>query len=425
MAGAAAWHAHTSRSWSADIPLYLDGIGVADGEVVPLPAGADADFLDGTRVLVPGEDASTQEIARAQRTADAANAWLDSGTVPGQGGPFEDMARGALLDLHALTEDTGALVAAPYPYWDHAWPRDNAFAAVALAQTGHVADAVRILEFFARVQRDDGGFAARYLIDGSGNVPDERPDQLDGVGWLTWASSQVVKAAPAEERADVALRLEPMLDRSAAFLLALVDNPAALPPVSPDYWETPESRLTLGTAAPVLAGLQAATQLYTGLGREADAAATELASTRLAAAIEDRFGSRGYPRLISGGASDTATAFVLPPFVTEPLAGAPEAWSDSIAAMLRPAGGLAPGGSWRKDGVSWTPETAIYALAAAHLGDTARAENWLHWLNQRRTSSGALPEKVLADGSPAAVAPLSWTNATVLLTLVELDRQTG
>ena len=37
-----------------------------------------------------------------------------------------------------------------------------------------------------------------------------------------------------------------------------------------------------------------------------------------------------------------------------------------------------------------------------------------------RTSAGALPEKVLADGSPAAVAPLAWTAATVLLTLDRL-----
>jgi len=42
-------------------------------------------------------------------------------------------------------------------------------------------------------------------------------------------------------------------------------------------------------------------------------------------------------------------------------------------------------------------------------------------LSAHRTPDGALPEKVLADGSPAAVAPLAWTAATVVLTAATLD----
>ena len=42
--------------------------------------------------------------------------------------------------------------------------------------------------------------------------------------------------------------------------------------------------------------------------------------------------------------------------------------------MLRPAGGLAPGGSWRDDGISWTTATSSYALAAAALGDAMAAD---------------------------------------------------
>jgi GH15 family glucan-1,4-alpha-glucosidase len=79
--------------------------------------------------------------------------------------------------------------------------------------------------------------------------------------------------------------------------------------------------------------------------------------------------------------------------------------------MLRPAGGVAPGATWKDDGVSWTPQTALYALTAATLGDAAAAERWLTWLDAHRTPSGALPEKVLADGTPAAVAPLAWIRA--------------
>ena len=41
---------------------------------------------------------------------------------------------------------------------------------------------------------------------------------------------------------------------------------------------------------------------------------------------------------------------------------------------------------------------------------------WLDWLDRHRTPAGSFPEKVLADGRPASVAPLAWTAAAVLLT---------
>jgi GH15 family glucan-1,4-alpha-glucosidase len=89
--------------------------------------------------------------------------------------------------------------------------------------------------------------------------------------------------------------------------------------------------------------------------------------------------------------------------------------------MARPAGGLAPGAGWRQDGISWTPQTSLYALTAAANGDDAQAHARLAWLDAHRTAMGALPEKVLADGSPAAVAPLAWTAACVVLAVATLD----
>jgi GH15 family glucan-1,4-alpha-glucosidase len=87
--------------------------------------------------------------------------------------------------------------------------------------------------------------------------------------------------------------------------------------------------------------------------------------------------------------------------------------------MLRPAGGLAPGARFRDDGDSWTPETALFGYVSAALGDVGTARGRLSWLQAHRTAAGSLPEKVLADGRPASVAPLGWTAALVLLTLTE------
>lgn len=441
------------------IDLYQDGVAVTtapDGgtALLRLAPGAGATYLPGSRVLDPttldpialaagvdpadGEANRLAQVAgtrldasalldtgRAQDAAAASRAWLASGVVPGADGSFAALGEAALLDLRALTLDDGAALAAASPKWRYVWPRDASFTAAAFARTGHVDDARDVLGFLARVQEDDGSFHARYLPDGSG-VPDDRGLQSDGVGWVLWATDVVLEETPPAERRQVAAELRPLVDAATEHALSLVDGEDPLPPPSSDYWEVEPTALTLGTAGPLLAGLEAAADVYAAAGDTARATEATLGAARLRMAVERSFGSQGYPRHVTGGARDASTAFVLPPFQPEPLAGADVAWRASVTEMLRPAGGLAPGAGWREDGISWTPQTTLYALTAASSSepeDVADAEEWLRWVDDHRTASGAIPEKVLADGAPAAVAPLSWSSALVVLALVELDAQ--
>ena len=48
------------------------------------------------------------------------------------------------------------------------------------------------------------------------------------------------------------------------------------------------------------------------------------------------------------------------------------AWLASTAEMRRPVG-LAPAGEWRQDGITWTPQTSLYAWVAAEKATTIRA----------------------------------------------------
>lgn len=431
------------RDTTAHVDLYEDGIALGpDGTVYRLPAGFDATYLDGSRVLDPmtlddddvdpsgdvttaitpvgggAPAAALQDVDAAERAAAESRAWLAAGTVPGESTGMEEFAEDALLDMRALVLDDGASAAAPSPPWWYTWPRDSAFVAVALARTGHVEDAVEMLAFLQEIQEDDGTFQARYLTDGSG-PPDDRGEQSDGPGWALWATQQVLTEASPAERQHARAELDPLIDASSAYLVELVSD--ELPPPSSDYWEVHADVLTLGTAGPVLSGLEAAAALYAASGDSgrADEAAAAAASTR--SAIEEEFGSQGYPREVTGGARDAATAFVLPPFQPTALDGAEDAWEASVEEMRRPAGGLAPGGGWKNDGISWTPQTTLYAMTAATLGDRESALHWLEWIQAHRTASGAIPEKVLADGSPAAVAPLGWSAANVLIALDTLD----
>lgn len=411
-AGLIAWGASGPRTRTID--LYSEGVVATPAGPELVPAGTVPELHPGTRVEQDPASTADDDLAAEQR------AWLAAGTVPGADGPYADMVADALLDLRTLTRD-GAAVAAWTPYWRYVWPRDASFVAVALARTGHVDDAREVLGLLARVQGPDGSFQARYLPDGSGAVPDDREPQTDGTGWALWAAGQVVAAAPEADRPTVAAELEPLVRRGTARAVALVAGDG-LPPASPDYWEVAEDELTLGTVAPLLAGLEAADDVLALLGDPTAAAAARDAATRTRAAVEREFGDdTAYGRYADGGVADAASAFVLPPFQPEALSGGLDAWRASATAMARPAGGLAPGAGWRQDGISWTPQTALYALTAATNGDAAQARVWLDWLDAHRTAMGALPEKVLADGSPAAVAPLAWTAACVVLAVATLD----
>ena len=356
--------------------------------------------------------------------ADAA--WLSSGSrsVPGTGTRWEDMVRIALLDLHQLSRPGGAVAAGAATRWNYAWPRDTAFVAVALARAGHHAEAFHALEFLQRVQLDDGGFEARYLLDGSG-PPDGRARQSDGAGWALWALWEVSRSS-GDLNASAGTRS--LLDRATAFSLAATDDGRRLPAASPDYWEVPVRRASLGTVAPLLAGLQASESLYRTLGESALAERSGAAAGRLRAVLGERF-AEGYERFgsgwLGGGGLDAAITFLMPPFAESPSPQVVDAWTRYQSDALRPAGGLAPGAEWKQDGVSWTPETALVAYTAAMSGRRETAEYWMDWLGAHRTAWGSVPEKVLATGAPAGPAPLAWTASLVILTAAELESPGG
>jgi len=377
----------------------------------PLPVLRNGAGWRATSVLAPAAlgDRLVEPLAEAL--------WLVDGTVPAAGARTRVAAQ-ALQDLHALTGPNGAVAAGPDAPWAYAWPRDSAFVAVAYAETGHVADAERVLGFLARVQRPDGGFEPRYRLDRTG-PPDDRPRQSDGAGWVLWSLEQVRVASP---RGVLPAGLRGLRDRAFRFVLAQTAAGTRLPEVSPDYWEVPERRVTLGTAAPLAAGLEAAAGTFAAEGDTGRVDLARRAARGLRSLIRAEFGP-AYERHGRSGGLDAGVTMLMPPFAAVGDMAAERAWEHYPVLALRAGGGLAPGVEWKGDGVSWTPETAMVAYTAAASGHPLVAERWLTWLDGHCTSWGSLPEKVLPDGSPAGPAPLAWTAALVVLTEVELAAQ--
>lgn len=403
------------RARRAEIPLYSETVAFTapDTRVLVAPGRHD-EVVAGTRVVDGGPWRGA--------LVESEQSWLaECAPWTRRDGRHGDLLRSALLDLRALTVGLPVAVAGWSTRWRYAWPRDVAFVAAALARLGRPDEAAAQLAFLRDVQRLDGWFEARYDLT-TRRAPDGRAAQLDGSGWVLWAADQVATHTP--DRAVELLRpLRPMLVSSARRLLVSRDPVSGLPPPSSDYWELVEHTLTLGTAAAVLTGLRCADRVLRVVGEMALADRTARAGEVLAGHVHRAFAPGGYPRVLGDDESDAAITFLVPPIgEPNPEIGVLAAMDAAQTAMARPAGGLAPGASWKNDGISWTPETALFAAAWAATGYRERSDVLLDWLGRHRTAAGSFPEKVLHDGRPAAVAPLAWTAASVVIALHERSR---
>ena len=337
-------------------------------------------------------------------------------SLGGGGEQYGDLIRHALSDLDALTLPNGATLAGWDGPWRYVWPRDASFVAAARCSIGQYDEAFKVLSFLNGVRPPTGRWEARYTETG-GLIGDGREPQLDGSGWVLWAT-WFCRAGS---------RYWELVRESAEQIVAEL-KPDGLPAPSSDYWERPESQLTLGTVAPLLACLRCAVLIATEQHRPDEATRWRAALDKLSKATDRAFGP-DYPRtqgratsfvepgvdpIQFGGGADAIITVLGPPF-----APAREVVSTAIdrarAVLTQPNGGVTPGEDWRADGVSWTPQTALFALSAAARGDDTTADALLTWLDRHRTSTGALPEKVNRDLQPAGEAPLSWTAALVVL----------
>jgi GH15 family glucan-1,4-alpha-glucosidase len=400
------------------VPARLSGQFEPDSSILRVAGGVYAAPGQATP-LTPAESACVTATERADRD------WLDTGVVPGATATQRSMATRALLDLNLAVRPDGAVQAGwlPGSDYEYAWPRDSSWVAVALTDTGHPALAYQILEFLQRMQGRDGIWAARYAPDGSGPVSDGRPAELDADGWVPWAvwswavTQPLTPASPSRRELT---QLWPMVVRAADADTSSL-TPDGLPGPAMDYWED-SVQVTLGTAAPLLAGLRAAADLAADVGgatATSDGRRWGAAAARLATAITATFGRNGYQRTPSAGSgADAAVTFLGPPFAV-PDAAVRQAASSAQRALTVPNGGLRPGTSWPgTPGVAWTPETAFFALYDAATGQHAQAGALLTWLAAHRTKLGSLPEQVNSAGRPASVAPLAWTDAVTLLALL-------
>jgi glucoamylase len=352
------------------------------------------------RAVPPVPAAAAKDVIAA--ATDDARRWLKGSRPLGGDAPawVRSMDERSLLTIQALTSQrTGAVAAGARDGWAYVWPRDASTAALALAASGHHAEARQVARFLIEL---DLPAAARFTETGT-PVPG-RAAQGDALGWITAAARATGVPAPPgpfpwRERADYQ-------ESSPGTYLG-----NALAAAASDV-DGPKTGLSDGFSARQLRRFETAR----GLVREA-----------------------GDP----GSGLDSAAGWAVRPFRLSALYPAAER---TLLRLVRDGTryGIIPGEGWSGGEDPWTAPTAWSAWALAGLAVEARgtdgrgtrtnlpvreggspsrrsALELIADLRRAATPAGDLPERVGVDtGIPTSTTPLLWSSAFTVLALREL-----
>jgi|GEM_PF-321599 len=206
---------------------------------------------------------------------------------PAGDGSFAEAYERAVLSLRLLQDaQTGAIAAAPEfdPTYErcggygYCWPRDGAYAAMALAEIGHRDAAERFLDWCAAAQGGDGLWRQRYWADaslGPSWCAPERREQLDQSATVLFLAGKLLASLRGRPHTTFMDRHGLMIERGAKALIAAADLERMHCPAC-DLWESFEGAFTY-TAAAIHGALGLLrTPIARRLGPDAQKAAREI-----------------------------------------------------------------------------------------------------------------------------------------------------
>jgi GH15 family glucan-1,4-alpha-glucosidase len=389
-------------------------------------------------------------------------AWLSSYDWHFSGLSNEQVAlfKRSLLYMRAHVDKEGGILASldsdMLRYADdtygYVWPRDAAFAALSLDSAGDENAARRFFEFARDVVGSGGYFLHKYL-----------PDRSLGSSWHPWVKDGKPQLPIQEDETALVLYalcehyrfsrdlefiesvFEPLIERTADFLVSYRDEATKLPRASYDLWEEQHGTFTF-TAAAVHGALEGASELSGILGKRAHSerygkAATEVRDAILARLWDDGAGIFVKSLREDGSLDKTVDMsgvygvwrFGVLPANDARLA---RAFEGSVRALSR---GVKTGGIARYEGDAyyrqegekdaevtgnpWIITTLWYAEYLTAIArteeDFVRVRTVLDWVVRHAEPSGVLPEQVDAKtGAPLSATPLMWSHAAFVSAIV-------
>src|SRR3989344_220960 len=341
--------------------------------------------------------------------------------------------------------------------YGYMWPRDAAYAAMALDRAGDPNVAKRFFAFCNQVISDDGYFMHKY-----------RADKSLGSSWHPWVhKGQLALPIQEDETAIVLIALRKhyqlsrdlefvesiynsLIRKAANFLIEFRDRDTGLPKPSYDLWEEKFGVHTY-TAASVYGALIAASQFAGVLGKKNSERLFAIAAREVKDGIvknlydehagyfykmlnRDEKGTIVYDKTVDASSVYGIYAFGVLPVDDERVERAVEMTRKRLLVSAQVPGVVRyehdqyytadkslPGNPWFIT-TFWLAE--YECMRAKSEEELAGVKNWLSWAAKHALSSGVLSEQINPHtGEHVSATPLSWSHSGyVLLLLLYLDK---
>lgn len=430
---------------SAGLGLGVNGALAAAAVTLP-PGGSLSEraLIIAGRSLSAAEQALQQLRQTAWQTLEAQNkaSWqnyLRQSLIPANLSAEEQAVyRRALIVLQQHSARTGAHLAAPTstsPPYRFSWPRDGSFIALTQFLTGHGDETRRFLDFMARAQKDNGGWAINYRTDGRPWYDfGDRQNEHDQVGTIPW---MMVEYARQSGNWAWLQQHWPVIRKACEFLLRYQDPRTGLIGPTRDLWELSTSDSWTYSNAAVFAGLRAGAEAASRVGDPAAALRYTQAAERVRQGIHNHlwveqggYYARGLN--LESQRQDLKVeaanlALVWPFEVFEAQDPRMQKMAEKILTDLSsPQGGIRRySGDRYYDGQPWPVTTAWLSIYYARLGqnETAQRLQAVNTLYAGRSGSLQLGEQFDERlGRWVSANPLTWSEAKYILAMLALKQ---
>lgn len=385
------------------------------------------------------------------------NAWVNKYEWSFYGLPPEQIAlfKKSLMYVRAHVDDGGGIIASAdsdtlqhgMDTYAYVWPRDAAYAALALDRAGDPNVAERFFAFVNDVMEEGGYFMHKYL-----------PDKSLGSSWHPWIKDGKTQLPIQEDETALVIYAlyehykhsrdlefieklyNPLVRRAADFLLNYRDKRTGLPSSSYDLWEEKRGTSTF-TSAAVYGALTAAAELSTVLGKKEYARAYAKGAKEVKEGIIRYLYDPDMGNFVKQIDTETNVrdltldfssvygvfAFGVLPSDDERLARAFHTASQTLFSGTT-SGGM---GRYERDlyyrtGAKdnpWFVATLWYAeyliARAERSEDLDPVRDIFAWTASHALPSGILSEQLSAEtGKQVSVAPLCWSHAAYVNTVI-------
>ncbi len=372
---------------------------------------------------------------------------------------YRTLAQKSLLIIKSHIDERGGIIAScdssifnyGRDYYSYVWPRDSAYVLWPLIRLGYQDEPKRFFEFCRDILMEDGYLMHKY-----------QPDRAIGSTWHPLVHGRHAELAIQEDETAIVLYMlgqyydqfqdddfvrnlyETLIKPAANFLASYIDEQTHLPHASYDLWEEKFLTTTYSSAV-VYQALLVAAQFAELFEYPDDAVGWQTVADSILEHVDTLFDTKQqiyrkgflfedgklqhdnvldvsslYGVMMFGLYTDskplhqTAQAIESTLLDRSPSKGCPRYLHDGYFASRPPYVGN-----------PWLVTTLWMAQYYIRVGKLDRSKQLLAWVQEHCLPSGVMPEQVdPTDGKPVSVAPLIWSQAEYINTVLDLaERQ--